>query len=195
MSARIAIVGCGATKLSRPAPARELYTGPLFRAARAHVERLGCPWWVLSAEYGLVEAWREIPPYDRTVAQLRASPDEWSTRTRISAGTFGMSLCHGTTDRVLGSPAAVIVEVHAGAAYVEWLREIIARAPLTHHSRPELAVTIEDPLRGLEIGQRLHWYAERRDAPAGPRLDGWDHVAAALAPPTPRQQALFGRGA
>lgn len=49
MIARVCIVGCGASKAAAPREARDLYTGPLFRAARAHVERLGYPWWVLSA--------------------------------------------------------------------------------------------------------------------------------------------------
>ena len=47
------LVGCSRTKLSAPAPARDLFQGPGFRRARAHAVASGAPWFVLSAKYGL----------------------------------------------------------------------------------------------------------------------------------------------
>jgi len=185
--ARVCIVGCGASKAAAPCEARDLYTGPLFRAARAHVERLGCPWWVLSARFGLIEPWRTLPPYEATIADGRRDVETWSRLTGICAGTLG-GLMHGTYGRALGWPAEVVLEVHAGAAYVEWLSEIVASSPAAKHLR----LTVEEPLRGLEIGQRLHWYAARRDVPVvAARVDGWDRPGSA--PPAPRQASLFGR--
>jgi len=35
----ICLVGCGKSKLDRAAPAKDLYTGSLFRAARAFAEQ------------------------------------------------------------------------------------------------------------------------------------------------------------
>lgn len=198
--ARVAIVGCGSAKLGERAPLRDLYTGSLFRAARAHVDRLGCPWWVLSAGLGLVEPWREAEPYDLDVPRLRADADRFRTRTLIAAGTLGMSLCLGAYGRALGFPPAVVLEVHAGAAYVDWLREILAIAPLTHHTGERLSLTVEEPLRGLEIGQRLHWYAEHRNDPRPSAVAGWDWTGAiTVAAPKQRtagvQLGLFGSAA
>ena len=159
---RLYVVGCGAAKADGQRPVRELYIGPLFRAARDHVEATGGPWWVLSAGLGLVWPHRLSSPYDLTVDQLRKDIDTYRQRTLLAAGAFGQSLCLGEIGRTLGWPDAATVEVHAGAAYVEWFREIVSRAPLTTHHHKPLAVTIEDPLHGLQIGERLHWYAERR---------------------------------
>ncbi|HWO69164.1 MAG TPA: hypothetical protein VNP94_00195, partial [Actinomycetota bacterium] len=45
---RIGLVGCVKSKRARPAPARDLYTSPLFRGARRFVERSCDRWFVLS---------------------------------------------------------------------------------------------------------------------------------------------------
>jgi len=186
--ARVAIIGCGASKAAAPCEARDLYTGPLFRAARAHVERLGCPWWVLSARYGLVEPWRTVPPYEATIAEGRRDVETWSRLTGICAGTLG-GLAHGTYGRALGWPAEVVLEVHAGAAYVAWLAEIVSRSP----AAKQLRLEINDPCRGLEIGERLHWYAERRTMPiVAARVGEWGRPGADPAPPRQRQLGLFG---
>jgi hypothetical protein len=53
----VGLVACSRTKLSRAAPARELYCSPLFRAARAYAERRygRGRWLIVSARYGLVD--------------------------------------------------------------------------------------------------------------------------------------------
>lgn len=60
----VVLVGCVKSKLERPAPARDLYTSALFRKERAYAEATGTRWFVLSAEYGLVEPERVIDPYE-----------------------------------------------------------------------------------------------------------------------------------
>lgn len=42
-SVRVVLVGCSAAKLEKPAPARDLYTSPLFRKARAYALASGLP--------------------------------------------------------------------------------------------------------------------------------------------------------
>ena len=71
---RVLIVGCGAAKLDRAAPARELYTGSLARAARRHAEASGLPWRILSSEYGLVLPDQVIGPYDRHMRSRMPPP-------------------------------------------------------------------------------------------------------------------------
>jgi len=66
------LVGCGARKLAHAAPAKDLYTGPLFRAARAYAEAHADAWYVLSAKYGLVHPDRVIEPYNVYLPKLNA---------------------------------------------------------------------------------------------------------------------------
>ena len=61
-AADLCLVSCVKSKLPRPAPAKELYTSDLFRKERAVVEAEGWPWFILSAQYGLVHPGTEIEP-------------------------------------------------------------------------------------------------------------------------------------
>lgn len=71
--APLAVVACGASKLARPAPARDLYTGGYFRAALATAEHLA-PGRVLilSARYGLIDPAEVVEPYDLRIDQAGA---------------------------------------------------------------------------------------------------------------------------
>ena len=70
---------CGGAKLGRPAPARELYTGSMFRHTLANAERCAAAdeaaglgparVLVLSARYGLVELGQVMEPYDLRMGQ------------------------------------------------------------------------------------------------------------------------------
>ena len=60
------LIPCGGAKLDHAAPARDLYTGGLFRLARRFAEARG-PWWILSAKHGLVHPDTELEPYNLTL--------------------------------------------------------------------------------------------------------------------------------
>lgn len=64
----IAVVACGAAKVSHQARACDLYTGQHFtlskRAAGAVAER----WFILSAKHGLICPFRRIDPYNVTLS-------------------------------------------------------------------------------------------------------------------------------
>lgn len=49
-----------------------LYVSPWFQLARAYVERTGQPWFILSAEYGLLDPDQVIAPYDRMLVHMPA---------------------------------------------------------------------------------------------------------------------------
>lgn len=162
MSARIAIIGCGASKLSESAPARDLYTGNLFRAARDHVEARGLPWLILSALHGLISPDLVIAPYDVTMAETKAEGqriNHWpwcgqgflcGVRGRLLSEVW--QYAHGPGRWARGTPVAI--EVHAGALYLEAIQHAAAVYPD--------ALTVEAPLRGRQIGERLHHYAVTR---------------------------------
>lgn len=141
---RVILVSCAATKLDRPAPAADLYTSPLFRAARSYAEASGHPWFVLSARHGLVEPGTVLEPYDTKLADL--TPGERSAwADRVARALY-----------YKGFGGWGVFEIHAGDAYARPLR--VALAPIS--------LNILEPLDGLGIGQRLHWYAARRNSPS-----------------------------
>lgn len=138
------LIGCGARKLDHAAPARDLYTGPLFRAARTYAEASGLPWAILSARYGLVMPEQVIEPYDYRLVH-RAY---WAWSRHVTHHLLGEQI------RVWLGAGQPRVEVHAGVAYTRWLAAALDDA--------HLAVWGGAPLAGLKVGQRLRWYRQRR---------------------------------
>lgn len=133
---RIGLVGCGKGKLAYPAPARDLYTGELFRRASAYCASSYDAWYVLSALHGLVHPDDVLAPYDATL--VGAKPKDaarWAERVVGQLRSRG----HLGDELVL----------HAGDAY---------RRPLGRRG-----LRLQAPLAGLGIGEQLAWYG--RHAP------------------------------
>jgi len=67
----IVLVGCSATKLEVPAPAKDLYQGPIFKMVRKIIEHPSAKrptaWGILSAKHGLLAPDDVIDPYDLSV--------------------------------------------------------------------------------------------------------------------------------
>lgn len=143
-TADVILIGCVKRKLSTAASAKDLYVSPLFRKGRAYAELAGVPWFILSAEHGLVAPDDELEPYD-----LRLSTTSREYRRKWGARVVG------TLREAMGSLDGLSVEVHAGSAYADAIREGL---------RSEGARVVE-PLAGLTLGPRLAWYG-RPDAPA-----------------------------
>ena len=149
-TADLILVGCVKSKLAHPAAARDLYTSPLFRKARAYAERSGAPWFVLSAEHGLVRPTTELEPYDLRLGSTSAAyRREWADRV-LRALSEEVGVLDG-----------LVVEIHAGAPYVDAIE-----APLTAAGASVIA-----PLKGLTMGRRLAWYrGPSRSSRPGPRI-------------------------
>jgi hypothetical protein len=132
---RVALVGCAKNKRSEAAPARELYLGPLFRAALAYAELSAEEAYVASAFHGLVALDQVIGPYDRSI-------DDLKKKERLPWG-----------DRVIGALAARFpglrpeLLILAGAGY---------HVPL-HVAAVMRGWTTVSPLAGLPVGKRLRW--------------------------------------
>lgn len=148
LQGRLLLIACGKTKESRPTAAKDLYISPRFRKARAYAERSSVPWFILSAEHGLVGPDEWLAPYERylpaTPRDYRTAWGEWvAARLALMAGPLD-----GRT-----------VEVHAGENYVQPLT-----APLTRRG-----ARIEQPLHGLTAGRWQGWYdaqaADQRTVP------------------------------
>lgn len=165
MTSRVAIIACGSAKLDRVAPARELYTGSLFRAARGDVEARGLPWGIASAKYAWVNPDQLLAPYDATFPLRRIPGDESDPHAFWAADVaFGLMDLLRRLDPT-AEPASGrrwrhwhgVVELHMGEAYAAPLR-------LAVPERFE-GVRIEEPCAGMEIGYRLAFYKRRRSPP------------------------------
>jgi hypothetical protein len=128
----IHLVACSAAKLDRPAPARSLYTSPLFRKARRVAEAAG-EWYVLSAAHHVVEPAQELEPYDRTLRAMNHDQREhW-------AGI----VFHALMSRGL-EPGDRVVFL-AGALYARRVAELLEAE----------GVRCSRPLAGLGVGRML----------------------------------------
>lgn len=129
---RIGIVACCKSKLARPAPARDLYTSHLFRGSLRHAEAACDVVFVASALHGLVVLDEVIEPYERSLADI-------GKRFRVG---WGQRVVDDIAARCPGEQTLVL---YAGAMYADPIRAEAFRR----------GWTIEEPLAGMQIGQRL----------------------------------------
>lgn len=135
MASSVYLVSCVGQKRASPAEARDLYTSAWFIKARRHVEATGNPWFILSAEHGLVAPATIIAPYEKTLNRMGVEERRrWAARTIEQ-----MEQVLPATDRIV---------VFAGSRYREFLMDYLKRR----------ASRVEVPLEGLRIGEQLSWF-------------------------------------
>ena len=122
---------------SVPAAAKDLYSSARFRKARAYAESLGDPWFILSAEHGLVAPDEWLAPYERYL------PDTPREYRRVWGEWVVVRL-----DLLLGGLAGTVVELHAGESYVQPILAALKRR----------GAVVERPLQGLTSGRWQGWY-------------------------------------
>ncbi|OBK55139.1 DUF6884 domain-containing protein [Mycobacterium kubicae] len=138
-SADILLVTCVKTKGTRPCAAKDLYISTLFKKQRAYAEKTGVPWFILSAEHGLVAPDEWLSPYERYLADTTMS-------YRAAWGAWVAARLE-----LLGGPLqGKVIEIHAGSTYVDAVRPELER----------LGARLVDPLHGLQMGPRLAWYGD-----------------------------------
>lgn len=138
-NADIILITCVKSKSARPSAAKDLYTSTLFKKQRAYAEKARVPWFILSAEHGLVAPNEWLAPYERYLPDTPAS----------YRAAWGMWVA-ARLDLLAGPLADKIIEIHAGSTYL-------------NAARPELeklGARVVDPLRGLQMGPRLAWYGD-----------------------------------
>ena len=134
---RIYLVSCVAQKTPYPAPARDLYVSPLFRKARAYVLKSGSPWFILSAEHGLVHPDDVLAPYEKTLNNMRvAERRTWAEKVQSQM-----------EQALLDADEVIIL---AGTRYREHLEDWLNRR-FAH---------VQVPMKGLRIGKQLQWLTE-----------------------------------
>lgn len=141
-SATVYLVSCVSQKRERECAARDLYVSDWFCKARRYAEASGCPWFILSAEYGVVPPNRIIAPYERTLNTMRvADRRAWAERVARQLAEAVPDLSH--------------VVFLAGERY----REFLAR----HLADRGIAVSV--PMEGLRIGEQLSWLGDHSPQP------------------------------
>ena len=136
----LVLVSCVSKKRASPVPARDLYVSDLFRKARAYVEQLGRPWFVLSAKYGLVHPDEVIEPYDVTLNNMGTA------KRRCWA--------HGVLTNLTPHLERVdSITFLAGQRYREFLEQPLRARGLI----------VNVPMRWLKIGEQLRWLNLRLD--------------------------------
>jgi hypothetical protein len=136
------LVGCGKSKGDAPAPARTMYTSPLFRKSLELAELLGDRAFVTSARHGLVELDEVISPYDSTL----------NGASRFVRASWGHEIVDALEARALGSASCLLVVTLMGAAYSDPIVEEIERRRANgspRFARPTVLMS------GLEVGERL----------------------------------------
>lgn len=137
-------IGCVKSKRRGMHRADALYTSVLFHGRAGYARSTGKPWYVLSAEHGLLAPDDVIEYYDVALNELpvRARRD-WSRR-----------VLEQIDDRI-GPVKGKVVEIHAGKAYRDHglVQGLTARG-----------ATVTAPLADLRQGQQLAWYAAGQGA-------------------------------
>jgi hypothetical protein len=108
------LISCVSKKRSTPAHARELYISDWFMKAREYVESTGSPWFILSAEHGLVSPERALAPYERT---LNAMPKP--ERAELARRTYPS---RKTSRRARSGGAAEYDRISASGNRAVWLK-------------------------------------------------------------------------
>lgn len=138
----IYLVSCVSQKQAQASAARDLYVSDWFRKARQYAEASGCPWFILSAEYGLVAPDQVVAPYERTLnTMVVAKRRAWAKRV----------------DRRLAEavPELASVVFLAGERYREFLAEHLT----------ERGVAVSVPMEGLQIGKQKRWLLQHSPQP------------------------------
>jgi len=128
---RVVIAQCTASKRDSACQAKHLYDSPYFEKQRHYAEMKGDVWYIQSAKYGLVVPTETIEPYDERAGELD-NPEQWGD-------SIVKTLQHWH------HPVETTIELLGGRAYVDPVREKLE----------SVGFTVEEPLEGLGIGERM----------------------------------------
>jgi len=129
------LVSCVSQKGGASAKARNLYVSDWFKKARRFVEQRSDPWFILSAEHGLLHPDTEVAPYEKTLNEMTiAERRAWAKR-----------VIEQMKNQLPSVPQIVLL---AGSKYRELLLEYLATR-----------AKVITPLEGLRIGEQLSWFA------------------------------------
>jgi hypothetical protein len=139
----LVLVGCVKTKRDVGALAKDLYTSDYFVKMRTYAEATGLPWFILSAEHGLISRDEWLEPYERYLPET----------SRDYRRAWGQKVA-AQLEHAVGSLDGLFVDVHAGAAYIDSVEDALQQR----------GAQVIDQLKGLSFGRRLSWYLQHERA-------------------------------
>jgi len=139
-ASRLCLVSCVSKKRPNCARAADLYISTWFRKVRRLIDASGAPWFILSAEHGLLSPDAEISWYNRTLNKMSSRERRaWADRVKVQMDTE--------------LPDVEEVVVLAGERY---------RENLMPYLRGRFS-SVSVPMAGLAIGHQLHWLDNATD--------------------------------
>lgn len=135
---KLILVGCVKGKRTGTFPAKDLYVSALFSGRRRYAETQDCPWFILSAKFGLVGPGELVSTYDATLRRISARERRaWSDGVLREIGIRYPTL------------RGWEIEIHAGKEYYGFgLEAGLERA----------GARVQIPTEHLGLGQQLAWY-------------------------------------
>jgi hypothetical protein len=138
----IALISCGDSKVEGYAPARELYTGSIFKAVRRHVEGRRLPYFIMSGKHGLLEPTQRLRAYEGPLPSSLAKRTVWAKR-----------LIRQLQER-LGPLRGLHFELHGGHRYREPLVDLLEQQ----------GAWVSTPVKGFNVFALQSYYARRKRA-------------------------------
>lgn len=141
----VVLIACSASKLDtrEPVPARQLYTGQLFKLSLDYAEHVGALPFIVSAHRGLVLIDEPVITYDWSMNKMNMREREaWSLRTMSTLRT------------ALRPRVPSRVEVLAPKLYAEGLYGQLRYQASEHQPSEQRWPEAEYPLKGLGIGEQ-----------------------------------------
>ena len=132
--AKIVLLSCTKSKLSKPSPAQELYSAsPMFKKTLEYGKSLDPDkMYILSAKHHLVPMTKVLAPYDKTLKEMKKDEKEkWAEETVKQMKSAGLNL---DKDQFV---------FLTGSEYMKPLKPYIKN--------------IEAPMEGKRLGERLGW--------------------------------------
>jgi hypothetical protein len=132
------LVSCVSRKAAFRIAAKDLYLSDWFIKARAFVEARNGPWFILSAEHGLLAPDKVVDPYELTLNNMPiADRRRWAEKVLQQISEM--------------APDAKAIVFLAGMRYREFLVDLLRGQ----------GITVEIPMEGLRIGEQLAWLSAR----------------------------------
>ena len=122
------------------------YTSDYFNKMRAYAETTGLPWFILSAEHGLV------------------SPDEWLEPYERYLPATAHATTAGPGDRM--SPYSSSRQWARSADLLSMFTPVPPTSKPSRNALRASGAQVTDQLKGFSFGRRLSWYLQHRGADA-----------------------------
>lgn len=134
---KIALVSCVSKKQQGIHKAKDLYTSDWFKKARTYVETNYDKWYILSAQYYLVDPEQELEYYEMYLPkQSKDYKKEWGLKV---------------SQQLLIQDKTAEIDIFAGMEYRKHL------VPLLEGR----GIKVNVPMQGLGIGSQLKWLKDR----------------------------------